>query len=433
MENPLPRYNFRRILSANLNEIITMIRPQLDQGILKELLYFGLRTLNMLIPKKNKQIIFASIPDYSDNAKALYEYVMANQTHQQYDIVWLVSDPETLQILTPNGIKAYLEKSVHGLYSIFRSKYIIGTHNHYCRLKVRKQYLINLWHGMPLKAMGFADHLETESSLQGIRIGGEADNILIATSSTTRNALVVSFLIDPRKVAITGQPRNDYLFMASKGQKLAQLLNRDLSKYNKLLLYMPTFRVGYDRFEGTTEHLDILRSECFNKFLRDNNILFVLKLHPFEEKYWLSQDNFEQRSENIAILKTECLTTNLICISEVLKDFDILITDYSSIYFDFLLLNRPIIFLPLDLEKYAQTRGFLLEPYDFWTPGPKVTTVEMLIDEIQRCISDPVYYERERNTINNLINQYQDGKSCERVWEQIQHRIGEIPCKQRSQ
>ena len=53
MENPLPRYNFRRILSANLNEIITMIRPQLDQGILKELLYFGLRTLNMLIPKKN--------------------------------------------------------------------------------------------------------------------------------------------------------------------------------------------------------------------------------------------------------------------------------------------------------------------------------------------------------------------------------------------
>ena len=52
MEEDLPRYNFRRILSANLSEIITMIRPRLDQGILKELFYIGLRTLNMLIPKK---------------------------------------------------------------------------------------------------------------------------------------------------------------------------------------------------------------------------------------------------------------------------------------------------------------------------------------------------------------------------------------------
>lgn len=358
---------------------------------------------------------------------------MANQMYRQYDIVWLVSDPEALRILTKSGIKACLEKSVHGLYSIFRSKYIIGTHNHYCRLKVRKQYLINLWHGMPLKAMGFADHLETESSLQGFRIGGEADNILIATSSITRNAMVASFLADPRKVAITGQPRNDYLFITGKEQKLAQLLDRDLSRYNKLLLYMPTFRVGYGRVEGTTEHLDFLRLKIFNEFLGDNNILFVLKLHPFEEKYWFSQNNFQQCNENIVILNTESLMTHLISIYEVLGCFDILITDYSSIYFDFLLLNRPIIFLPLDLEQYAQTRGFLLEPYNFWAPGPKVTTVETLMDEIQKCISVPSYYEKERNTINNLINHYQDGKSCERVWAQIQHRIGEIPCKQRSQ
>lgn len=426
MKGDLLGYNFRRILSANLNEIITMIRPQLDRGILKELLYFGLRSLNMLIPKKDNQILFASKPDYSDNAKALYEYIMANQIYRQYDIVWLVNDPVILQILTQNGIKTCLEKSIHGLYCIFRSKYIVGTHNHYCRLKVRKQYLINLWHGMPLKAMGFADHLETESSLQGFRIGGEADNILIATSSITRNAMVVSFLVDPRKVAITGQPRNDYLFMTSKEQKLAQLLNRDLSQYNKLLLYMPTFRVGYGRFEGTTEHLDLLRLEIFNEFLKDNNILFVLKLHPFEEKYWISQDNFEQCNENIVILNTECLTAHLISIYEVLECFDILITDYSSIYFDFLLLNRPIIFLPLDLRRYAQTRGFLLEPYDFWTPGPKATTIEMLIDEIQKCISDPAYYEMERKTINSLINQFQDGSSCERVWNQIQCRLGAI-------
>lgn len=406
---------------------------QLGGGILKDFLYFGLRTLNTIIPKKNNQILFASIPDYSDNAKALYEYVVTNQLHQGYDIIWLVNDPEVLQILTQKGIKTYLERSVLGLYSIFRSKYIIGTHNHYGGIKAKNQYLVNLWHGAPLKSMGFADNLETEPALRDLKKGAEADNMLIVTSSITRNAMVTSFLIDPRKVVVTGQPRNDYLFGNNNTQKLARLLNRDISKYNKLLIYMPTFRVGYGRVEGTTKHLNFLRSEHFNRFLRDNNMLFVLKLHPFEEKYWLSQDSFKLCSENIAILKTEYLTTHLVSVYEVLKNFDILITDYSSIYFDFLLLNRPIIFLPLDLEEYSQTRGFLLEPYDFWTPGPKVTTVEMLIEEIQKCISDPAYYERERNTINNLINHYQDGNSCERVWRQIQCRSGGTLCKQRSQ
>lgn len=402
--------------------------PLLRGGILKDLLYLGLRTLNTIIPKKNNQILFASIPDYSDNAKALYKYIIANHIHQQYDLIWLVNDPETLQLLTQRGVKAHLERSFHGLCSLFRSKYVIGTHNHYCGIKAKNQYLVNLWHGVPLKTLGYLKCLETEEALKAIKKGGEADDILIATSSVVRNALVTSFLIDPRKVVITGQPRNDYLFVTSEEQRLAKLLNRDLSRYDKLILYMPTFRVDHSRVEGTTRHLDFLRSELFNKFLKDNNILFVLKLHPFEEKYWLSQDGFNQCNGNIVILKTEHLTTNLSTIYEVLKDFDILITDYSSIYFDFLLLNRPIIFLPLDLEEYAKTRGFLLEPYDFWAPGPKATTVEMLIDEIQKCISDPTYYEKERITVNNLINQFQDGNSCERVWKEIL-RMAEGPRK----
>lgn len=402
------------------------IGPLLRRGILKDLFYFGLRILNTIIPKKNNQILFASIPDYSDNAKALYEYFVTNQIHQQYDIVWLVNDPEILRLLTQRGIKVHLEQSVRGLCSIFRSKYIIGTHNNYCGIKAKNQYIINLWHGVPLKAMGYVDNLESESTLKYFRKGGEADDILTVTSSIMRNTMVASFLIDPRKVVITGQPRNDYLFMNHQEQKLSKLLDLDLSKYNKLLLYMPTFRVDHGRVEGTIKHLDFLRSEYFNKFLRNNNMLFVLKLHPFEEKYWLSQDNFKDFNGDIVILKTEHLTGPLISIYEVLKEFDVLITDYSSIYFDFLLLNKPIIFLPLDLEQYTQTRGFSLEPYDFWTPGPKATTIEMLIDEIQKCISDPAYYEMERKTINSLINQFQDGSSCERVWNQIQCRLGAI-------
>ena len=404
------------------------IQSLLRGGILSELLYFGvrtlsiiIRTLSIIIPKSDNQVLFASIPDYSDNAKALSEYIATNQVHQQYDIVWLVNDSDVLQKLTQNGIQAYPEKSVRGLYSILRSKYIIGTHSHYCWFKAKNQCLVNLWHGMPLKAMGYTDGLEKGAALKIVKLGANTTDMLIATSAITKTVMATSFFIDPRKVVVTGQPRNDYLFATDEKRKLAMLLDRDLSKYDKLLLYMPTFRVGYGRVEGATAHLDFLRTDLFNKFLIDNNILFVLKLHPFEEKYWLSQDDFKQNNGNIVILKTDCLTNHLISIHEVLADFDILITDYSSIFFDFLLLNRPIIFWSLDLEEYAQTRGFSLEPYDFWTPGPKAMTVEMLIDEIQRCISDPTYYEKERITVNDLINQFQDENSCERVWKEILH------------
>ncbi|MDI6720706.1 MAG: CDP-glycerol glycerophosphotransferase family protein [Methanomicrobiales archaeon] len=165
-------------------------------------------------------------------------------------------------------------------------------------------------------------------------------------------------------------------------------------------------------------------SESFNKFLEDNDMLLVLKLHPSEEYNPLSQNQFNQCNRNIVILKTERLVVNFTSIYEILPNFDILITDYSSIYFDFLLLNKPIIFLTYDFERYQQNRGFLLEPYDFWAPGPKVTTIEMLVEEIQKCISDPNYYKKERETVNNIINQFQDGNSCERVWKQIMDRTG---------
>ncbi|WP_348632263.1 CDP-glycerol glycerophosphotransferase family protein [Methanofollis sp. W23] len=394
------------------------------RNALKGLFFRTLRTLNAIIPKKDNQILFASVPDYSDNAKALYEYVVKNHKHLQYDIIWLVNDPKILQILNQEKINAHLNMSICGLCCLLRSKYIIGTHNHGSRVKVKNQYQINLWHGMPLKSMGYMMDSATDDVLKDVKIGGDANDMLVATSSTTRNALAASFLTDPRKIVVTGQPRNDYLFMkADKRHRLARLLEMDLSKYRRLLLYMPTFRVGYGRVDGIPEHLDILMSESFNKFLEDNNILFVLKMHPSEEYYPFSQDKVKQCNRNVVILKTECLDNHLTSIYEILQDFDILITDYSSIYFDFLLLNRPIIFFAFDLEQYRQNRGFSLEPYDFWAPGPKVTTIETLVEEIQKCISNPDYYEKERKTVNNLINQFQDGNSCERVWEQILYKV----------
>jgi len=101
---------------------------------------------------------------------------------------------------------------------------------------------------------------------------------------------------------------------------------------------------------------------------------------------------------------------------------DLLITDYSSVYFDYLLIDKPVIFVPTDIEEYSQKRGFLLEPYDFWTPGPKVYNQDNLLNSILANLNEPNKYKKERNLINSMINYYKDNKSSERVWNLIKER-----------
>jgi len=93
------------------------------------------------------------------------------------------------------------------------------------------------------------------------------------------------------------------------------------------------------------------------------------------------------------------------------------------VHFDFLLLNKPIIFIPTDIEEYRKKRGFLLEPYDMWTPGPKVYTQKELQNEILKSLNDPSYYAEERERLKNIVHYYQDANSSKRVWEFINSLI----------
>ena len=235
--------------------------------------------------------------------------------------------------------------------------------------------------------------------------------------------MVTCFFIDPKKVYITGQPRNDKLFSSeSQKQNLIKLLQIDISKYNKVVLFAPTFRMWGTRTEGIPKkdnvfNFDDYNAERFHYFLKKNKILFLLKFHPLEEELLLSK--FEML-DAIILITSNMLQENLLDLYDILGAVDILITDYSSIYFDFLLLNRPIIFVPTDLEEYTKTRGFVLEPYDFWTPGPKVFKFKDFLKELKICTENPNYYEKERKVVNEIINRYKDNKSCERVWKTIE-------------
>jgi CDP-glycerol glycerophosphotransferase len=384
----------------------------------EKLLFFIIRKLNRIIPKKKNQIIFESAPDFSDNSNSMFNYIKNNKKiKSQYSLIWLVNDKKLLKTLKNEKIEVYSKNSLKGLYSVLRSKFIFNTHTSFVNIKSENQVLINLWHGMPLKSMGFNDSSESDNNLKTVRKMSQKNDILIATSTIMKNLLASCFYMDPRKIYVTGQPRNDKLFINNK-QKLSQLLNLDVSNYKKIVLFSPTFRKWGSKVDGISRETNIFgfedyNSTIFNNFLEEQNILFLLKIHPFEEKYYLSKLN--NNSKNMVLITQNRLKDNLLDLYDILGAIDILITDYSSIYFDFLLLNRPIIFIPTDLKEYSKSRGFLLEPYDFWTPGPKILKFKDLIEELKKI--EETDYKKERIVVNSIINKYQDKNSCKRIFE----------------
>ncbi len=113
------------------------------------------------------------------------------------------------------------------------------------------------------------------------------------------------------------------------------------------------------------------------------------------------------------------LQDNLLDLYDILGATDILVTDYSSIYFDFLLLDKPIVFIPTDLQEYEKSRGFLFDPYNFWAPGPKPLIFTDFLAELTKYIKDENYYKKERTIVNDIVNKYQDSKSSERLYNLV--------------
>lgn len=380
----------------------------------------GLVTLiNKFIPENEHQILFDSVPDFSDNSKAFFEYIKMEHSSSDLKLVWMVEDTSLLDKFSINRIQTYNKHSLMGFYQFFRSKYIVTTHNTFLEFKSSRQILINLWHGMPLKSMGYAEDSENPY-LTSFR--SQDDNyVLISTSNLMKNIMSSCFYIDARKVHITGQPRNDKIFRKEKSRdNLSKLLNKDITKYKSIILFTPTFRKWGDKIDGKSNP-DVMGfndydDERFAEFIEENKILYLVKLHPFEESQY---SKVLDDKDDVVLITSKMLQDNFLDIYDIMGASDILITDYSSIYFDFLLLEKPIVFIPTDLEEYTRCRGFVFEPYDFWAPGPKALEFADFITELNHCIQNPNYYEKERKLVNDIVNKHQDDKSSERVYNLV--------------
>ncbi len=377
------------------------------------------------LAKKDKNIwVFGAIrgTKYMDNAKYLFEYVNNNTN---IEAIWISKNQEVVDDLNAKGFNAFYEYSSKARYYASRAKVALVTHRGNRKKADLPMYtfsketkIIQLWHGIPLKKIAYDDKIfsfrHDEDSLKWkIKVllkntlfpflnYVNEPSLIIALSDETQVIFSQAFRTPKEKVLITGYPRNDILFQ--------NVFAEQRKSKKKKVIYMPTFRgfVNSDfdlflQYGFNIEKMDI--------FLADQNMQLDIKLHPFNQPSAELIKRLDE-SKNIFFLNHDA-------IYEIISEYDMLITDYSSIYFDYLLLDRPIIFAPFDQETYLkQDREFYFD-YDEVTPGPKAMNWDEVIQQLGMFNKAPETYEDERKLIKDRFHTYQDDKSTERVYKAI--------------
>lgn len=349
------------------------------------------------------------------NAKYLYLYTVTH--HPEIRPVWLAKDRTVLRDLQQNGYEAYHIYSPRGIWLNLRAGVVIVTHglrdiNLSCSGGARA---VLLWHGTPLKRISWdAAFREEPWPIQAAhRYAHRVLDLLTAETEAAKASFVSGLGVDPDTIVFTGYPRNDVLTRQISGADIGtdrQAVReiRDLDDSVPVLLYVPTFRDHGG--EPALEQLDLASLECF---LRRIDGYCYLKGHP------------DEPSVNVGNYSRIRLVNSGADIYPLLADVDLLITDYSSIYFDFLPLDRPIIFFAYDLERYRAERGFYYD-YEAITPGPKVRNIEELTAQVAHELDDDTV-ARERRVLCEQFCQTNESRS-EAVYESILNTIVDDEC-----
>lgn len=388
-----------------------MIKNDLLKHILTQTVFKVFSVVNIFIPKDDKTILLYTNLGFRDNIKAIYDFLIENGYNKQYRI--LISTNEHVFDSWPDNVKS--ENNIKGVISFLRAGHIFYAFGRIPIYPAKNQYVVQMWHGTPFKA---AD----EHQLKTAPKKSYYTKMLISSNYFSEIVKPVHGLKD-ENIAICGQPRTDVMFKNNEKYK-------ELVGYKKIVIWMPTFRksniLGYSDVVNKESVIPIIKVEQyenFNFWLKDNNVLLIVKLHPMEDVSRFCSMNLS----NLMLLSHEAFNDKQWDLYRLISQCDAMITDYSSVFYDFMLLNRPLAFTVDDIEQYKSGRGFAVDNPDYLTAGYKIHNEEELKKFLTDLLNDNDMFSTRREEVNQLVNTYNDGKQCERALKiaNIQIKEGE--------
>lgn len=364
--------------------------------------------------------LFMSQPDFACNPYALWKYVTENTKHKT---AWLVYKEERYEILKKRGLTCALYDTHAGNKLVQEADYIIANSYTFKNIvKHKGQIFANLWHGSGIKAHDYYHRNANTTYLGGIKKYFDMVDLMCVHSLDDRFRLSAMLNYDIRNSFVTGQPRLDCVTISDGKKKLKKIYGSEIVKYDHLIFFAPSFRANMSGHSGKMLSDNIFRLSDFDdvrlaEFLEKSNTAIIYKLHPIE------QNAFKGRKFNIndrcIELTDEMLFESGIQYDEILNAFDVMITDYSSIAFDYLLLDRPIVYLLPDYEEYKNSKGFVFNNIDYYMPGKKAFNFEEMLSALKSACDNPQEYTVARQNVIMQRFDYTDGNSAKRCYETI--------------
>lgn len=406
-----------KMIQALLNSDLAGVQKQVRwvlgkkklKGMLKnkntmyKLAYFH-RYLKM--PVKENVILFETFmaKNYSDSPKYIYEYIAQN--YPEYECVWAINDGAKI----PYGAKTVKRFSFQYAYYLAVSKYLVfNVRPPLWYRKREEQVFLETWHGTPLKRLVFDQEEVTSASpkykQQFYRQRQDWDYLISANPFSTKT-FRSCFLYEGRMLEY-GYPRNDILYWPNK-DSIAQELREKLGipKDKKTILYAPTWRDDQHYGSGQYKFELALDLKLMRERLKDEYVV-LLRTHHYI-------------SDRIDVSGMEDFVFNLSTyddISEIYLISDICITDYSSVFFDYANLKRPILFYTYDLDKYKnQLRGFYID-MNTEVPGPLLYTSEQVVQAIEQIDTIQAEYKERYEEFYDRFCCFDDGHASQHVAE----------------
>ncbi|MBD8070553.1 CDP-glycerol glycerophosphotransferase family protein [Bacillus sp. PS06] len=367
-----------------------------------------------LLPVKRNMIIFESFlgKQYSDNPRAIYEYL--KQNHPEYELCWSV-DKRNKQRFDDHQIN-YVERfTIKWLFKLARAEFWVSN----SRLplwipKPKHTTYIQTWHGTPLKklALDMKDvHMHgTVTDQYKKEFVQEASkwDYLISPNAYSTEIFKRAFHFKGTIIE-SGYPRNDYLISHNNIETINTIKEGcSLPLDKKIILYAPTWRD--DQFYGSGKYkfqLQLDLKKLKEEFGQD--YVIILRMH-----YLVAENIDLDEYKGFALDYSHY---------EDIRDLyvisDLLVTDYSSVFFDYAILKRPIIFFTYDIESYRdKLRGFYFD-FEKESPGPLVRTTKELIDQIHLAAQMNLYESKDLDSFYQTFTSLEDGQATKRVVEQV--------------
>lgn len=373
------------------------------QNITKMFLNYISVVISFFIPRSAKWVVCGGWfgQRFADNSKSMYLYLFHNKERLGlHKVVFATRNKSIYHELKNNGFDVCLVGTLYsGIVHLRSLFHIIDAGGvDLSRIWSVSAIRINLWHGFPLKKIGF---LIQDSVLdeyckfkQEVHLGNWDSFYNLALSEKHSVLQQQAFNLSKEQMILGMYPRIVYMkgnierFHFETEKQAIQVIKSQIDKGKRIVCYFPTFRddeqINNICMQTTTELID---------FLKEMNICLVTKMH------FASGKNIENTNSNILInLPRESDVNNFLDLCSVL------ITDYSSVYFDYLLLNRPVVFYAFDLNYYTnKDRGFVFE-YNSFTPGAKAYNINELKKILLLAIDNPnAYLSKYKKTREEVL------------------------------